>query len=118
MRNAYTRRLEATRLLAGAMTSALCMGAVVAHASAGDQWLTVTWPQPLGATMWDYTEGSGTATLPRSLSVPDGRIQDVDFGGGVLYAAATFNDAGIYTVQNNGALNRIATIGGCAVEKR
>lgn len=105
-------RISATSKLLGMTFLGLTLTRV-ATASPGDQWRAVSWGgSTLASTLWDYSEGTGQATFPRTLSAPGGLIHDVDYGqGGVLYACATFNNGGIFTVtESTGALNQIATI--------
>lgn len=88
-------------------------------AATGDQWRVGGWANGgLGTDrLMDYVEGSGVATNPRAYTLNNnslsGLVHGLDYGqNGVLYAAATFNDNGIYTVsESNGALTQIATIG-------
>lgn len=96
------------------LTIAALAASSIAICAPGSSWRTVSWNgSPLTARLWDYTEGSGVATNPRVLNTPNGFIHDVDYGsGGILYACASFNNNGIFTVnENTGAVNQIASIG-------
>ncbi|MBS1713762.1 MAG: PEP-CTERM sorting domain-containing protein [Armatimonadetes bacterium] len=112
--NSMTTLLRTTMPVAAAFALAL-----PSQAAFGENWRTVT--LKLGTTeqyLRDYVEGSGVATNARGLQVGgnwvNGLMHDVDFdSAGNEYAMASFNDNGIYKVNDvTGACNQIATIGG------
>lgn len=102
-----------------AAVAAAAIGGTAAHASTGDQWRVVSWPQPVVESyMRDYTEPGSVTSNRRPFTVNgaffDGRVHDVDFdSAGNLYATTTFNDNGVYRVADaTGAMTRIATVAG------
>lgn len=110
---------KTTLIRAALPVAAALVLATPSQAAGGENWRVVT--QKFGTLeqyLRDYVEGSGVATNSRGLQVGgnwvNGLMHDVDFdNAGNEYAMATFQDNGIYKVNDaTGACSQIATIGG------